>query len=83
MTALGIVLLVWFGVRAVVQQVGFVVALVVTMVTGLRELPMRWRVWWALGGLLRPGCGAYYCECATCQQAVADWDAVVQAYARK
>jgi hypothetical protein len=48
MTAVGMVLLVWFGVRAVVQLVGTVVAVVLGSVLWMWEVPRQWRLWWAL-----------------------------------
>jgi len=80
MTAIvGIGLLAWFGVRALVHMVGLVVAMLLTTWGWLAETPQRWRVWRALGRV-RPGCGRYACPCAACTQAAADWDAVVAAY---
>jgi len=76
---IGVGLLAWFSVRALVQLVGVVVAMLLATGAWLREVPQRWRVWRALGRV-RPGCGASDCFCAVCQDAAADWEAVVAAY---
>jgi hypothetical protein len=45
---MGMVVLVWFGLRALVQLVGTVVALMLATVLWMWELPRQWRVWWAV-----------------------------------